>query len=229
MIILLARASARYYGRIDAELALGDICLMIRSYEHGEDGSVLLHDMQAGIPPRNWMPAGSIMEKTSNGYRWTHSRGEGEVLEVFIDTIYSRSEHIGSLKTNLIKLGAEREFSDLLARKLDILGQDLELVKREWRSLAGPIDLLCVERQSLRPVCIEVKRRRVDINALWQTKRYLDAIASCHLYENAPRARGLLIGPVIAQKVRERLSEEEMIDAIRVSYTELYEWNSPSK
>jgi RecB family endonuclease NucS len=219
MIVILARASARYQGRIDAELSLGDVCILIRDIESGGDGSVLIHDMQMGIPPRNWMPAGSSMQVTEGGYVFEHEK-RGEKLEVWVETIYASQSHYSQLTSKLAKLGAEREFSDRLALQVQLLG-DLVLVAREWRTPCGPVDLLCQDVNEC-PVAIEVKRRAIDPNAVWQMRRYLHAIGEDPAWKDQV-PRGILVAPSL-QKAAQRLIEQfDDLEFIRVTFDQLKE------
>jgi endonuclease len=218
MIMIMARASAQYQGRIDAELALGDVCIMIRDVESGGDGSVLIHDMQGGLPPRNWMPAGSEIEEIEGGLAVTHLKRE-ERLEIYIETVYAQQYHESTLVSKLNKLGAEREFSDRLATFLGLIGPGYTLIGREWRTVAGPVDLLCYDANGTL-VAIEVKRRAINPNAIWQMRRYLHALARMSEWAGAPM-RGLVIAPSLENAAKAMLREHADIDFVRVHYDDL--------
>jgi RecB family endonuclease NucS len=218
MRIIIARASARYAGRIDAELGLGDVCILIRDYESGGDGSVLVMDLEKGLGPRNWMPAGSITESTAAGLRIEHP-GRGELLEIFIATIWSEQGASCQLRGDLRKLGAEREFSDVLATRLEMLGQGLHLVGREARTSAGPVDLLLTDAQQ-QPILVEVKRRRVTLADCYQLRRYLHALAASDQWHDHT-LRGLLVGPVLAKNAKLLIDADEQLTFIRLSYHDL--------
>lgn len=218
MIVILCRASAVYSGRIDAELSLGDICLLVKDTESGGDGSVILHDMCEGMSPRNWMPAGTDMIVSPGMIVFEHFKRE-EKLEVFVEKIYEEHCYPSSLKTKLAKLGAEKEFSDLLAHHLHLVNKELSLIKREWRSGAGPLDLLCIDTKG-NPIAIEVKRRHIDPNAVWQMRRYLHALESDPEWEGKT-ARGIMVAPSLQKSAKAMIDQFHDIEFCRVKYEDM--------
>ena len=191
--VISARLSARYEGRIEAALSVGDVVMIIRDYKSGGDGSVVLLSAASGVLPRNWMPAGSTHEKVLGGYRFVHEKKQ-EILEVYIDKIYFELHAPGDIDTHLEKIGAEKEFADLLAADLDLIEPGLELIGREVPTLVGPIDILAWDSFK-RPVIIEVKRRKANGGAdLYQWKRYWDAIHSDPAW-GRKKPRGFIVAP----------------------------------
>jgi endonuclease len=220
MRVIIARASARYTGRIEAQLGLGDICIMHRDPQLGGDGSVLLHDLTRGLNPRNWMPGGTVCEPQPWGYVFTHRSGER--LEVYVETVFSDSEHRAELRGELVKTGAEREFSNLIAENLHRLGDSLALVQREFRTPAGPMDLLCLDdSDEQRPVCVEVKRARVCLADCYQAHRYLHALDAMSDWSDAPAARALLVGPVLAKNAKALIDAHDRLAFVRLGYADL--------
>lgn len=219
MILICARASAQYSGRIDAELALGDVIIQIRDAESGGDGSVLIHSMYGGLPPKNWMPAGSEYREEAGYILCVHRRRE-EQLEVWIEQEYSRQQWVPSLKGEIAKLGAERDFSDALATKPHLLEKGLRIMGREYRTSAGPIDIMGYHLPGIHIkeklpvfrghhlVAVEVKRRRADPSAWWQMRRYLDALSVSHSW---CVRRGILAAPSLANATRTLLEERPEI------------------
>jgi hypothetical protein len=216
-----ALGSARYSGRTDAELTLGDIMLCLREPALGGDGSALIICQQQGMLPRNWMPGGSVITKRPGGYIIEHA-AKGEALEVFIDTIYNEHAQPAGTRGELHKMGAEREFSDLIAANLDRLGPrgTYELVAREWRTTAGPVDLLLRETATGCPVVVEVKRSRIGPADLYQLRRYTDALASMDEW-SCYEARGIMVAPVLSKNAKPLIDSDPVVRFVRLSYQDL--------
>lgn len=207
------RAMARYTGRIDAELGLSDVVLIIK-----DDGAVVLHSMQAGVNPRNWMPSATEMDVIPGGLRFHHAK-RGETLEVFIEQEYARIETEPSLAGDLVKLGAEREFGDLLAADVERIEKGMSLISREYRTPAGPVDLFCHDRQG-NPTCIELKRVRVTLDAVWQCKRYLFHLQQMEEWQGTT-PRGILVAPSLQKTAGSALVDEPHMSFVRIRYEDL--------
>jgi RecB family endonuclease NucS len=219
MQLIAARLSARYSGRIEAELSLGDAILLIRDYQSGGDGSVALYGAR-GLQPRNWMPAGARHERTASGYRFSLSRGSlNEVLEVYIETVHGSLELVPQLDPVLVKLGGEREFADLLAAGLGRIEPGLEPLGREVRTAAGPIDIMARDGER-RPVIIEVKRRQATLADLYQWRRYRDAIQADREWGRM-HPRGLIIAPAATRELLAALDAEPRLVFVRLRYEDL--------
>jgi endonuclease len=218
MKVLFARLSCTYSGRVDANLSLGDYLLMLRDPRMGGDGSCLVYSTSKGLGARNWMPPGSTLIENEQGFIIEH-RPRGEKLEIYIEQIHWQGDALPSLEGELVKMGAEREFSDLLSLRLHMLGGGLELIGREERTPAGPIDLLLLEDE--RPVAVEVKRQRVTPADAWQLRRYLHAITTMPEWDDAPPPRGILVAPVLAKKAKELIDGDEQLSFVRVTYPDL--------
>jgi RecB family endonuclease NucS len=217
MRIILARASARYTGRIETDLGLGDVIIQIRSVESGGDGSVLVHDIQKGLQPRNWMPAESVLEDQGNILVFTHRKGER--LEIYLDTVYL--DHVQSgemIRAEMVKTGTEREFSDLLVRKLHLVDPNLTVGEREYRTPAGPLDILCLDSQNNdRPVCIECKRVKVSLSDVYQARRYLHSLDMSPEWEGLPPARAVLVAPSLQKNAKALIDRDERLSFKRLS------------
>lgn len=247
MRLIAARLSARYSGRIEAELSLGDALLLIRDYESDGDGSVVLLDAAGGVQPRNWMPAGSSHEERLGGWIFRYP-SRNEILEVFIEKVYVDQTFEANMITHLHKIGAETEMSDLLAKNIKVLDtldelkdefKDISFIDREFRTSAGPIDIMASDKYGL--VVIELKRvgGRASVADLYQLQRYIDALRiegiDKNLIDSLPKqrgrkpltprspVRGLLIAPGATKQLNAKLDSEEMdwISFLRLSYKEL--------
>jgi len=216
MLTIHCRAMARYQGRIDAELGLGDLVIIIKSEEYGGDGSVVVHGPSL-VTPSNWMPAGTVLREQP-GYLVFEHVERGELLEVWVEEEYHRHPQPVGLVGTLVKLGAEREFSDRLGEDPWLIEDGLGLVEREYRTPAGPVDLLCVDPGGM-AVAVEVKRRIIDTSALWQLKRYLAHLKQDPQWESG--VRGILVGPHLRNSCKSHLAEEPDITFKRLGFEDI--------
>jgi RecB family endonuclease NucS len=213
---MFVRCMARYTGRIDAELELGDRILMIL-----HSGAVLLYAIGDGIKPKNWMPPGSyIASRDEDTIVFSSPKGD-ERLEIFVDQMWFDQRCVGTLHGRLVKLGSERELSDLLAWRLDMVEPGLEMVGREYRTEVGPIDMLCFSRRDHNPVAIEVKRIRSSIGSevIYQLLRYLHALEQMPQWQGTT-PRGILVAHSISRPALELLRRNDM-QFVRLSYDDV--------
>lgn len=220
----------RYTGRIDAELSMTDCVLLLRDGD-GEDGSCLLYAVALGVTPRNWMPAGSIVRISDAGFDIEHV-ARGERLQVWLDRTHPHETRFttSTLHGELVKVGDERAFSALLSRSPEAWLSGLHSIEREYRTSAGPVDIFGVLDD--RPVCVEVKRRRITLADTYQLLRYLDAVTPARDAGAPAQAMiplGVLVAPVLAEPARRRISEVnehapiELLRFVRMSWERLTE------
>lgn len=217
MRVIFARCRVIYTGRIDAELEIGDR-LIIRK----DDGAVIVHGHE-GLKEKNWMPSGSTWHEEP-GMVLCEFPPRGERLEIYIDEIHSDNEHRAYLAGRLIKLGSEREFSDLIYKHLDLISPGLRPLRREAPTPVGPIDILAqdISGEVVVLVAVEVKRGRgVGPEVAYQVQRYLDALEKMPEWADQPK-RGIVIAPGLVKGCRELLAEKG-IDFFRLSLEELEE------
>lgn len=215
-LVIAARCSARYSGRIDAELSLGDAVLIIRDPEDGGDGSIVIYSAAAGVLPRNWMPAGSEIEWHPGGLTAEHHK-RGEKLEIYIDKVHFQQQAPDQLDPHLEKVGKEKDLADLLADNLELLGEEgLSLVGREVRSSAGPMDILAFDATN-RPVIVEVKRRRSSVQDLWQWYRYEKAVRRDPQF-GRKHPRGIIVAPSATRALLDALKEEPRVRLLRLTF-----------
>ncbi|WP_277212884.1 endonuclease NucS [Isoptericola croceus] len=179
MRLVVARCSARYTGRLTAHLPLATRLLVVKS-----DGSVLLHSDGGSYKPLNWMsPPCSLAvsepdgEATGRGVTevWTvqHQKSDDR-LEIDLHEVHHDSAHDLGIDPGLVKDGVEAHLQELLAAQIELLGAGHTLVRREYMTAIGPVDILAKDADG-GTVAVEIKRRG-DIDGVEQLTRYLDLL-----------------------------------------------------
>ena len=168
MRLLVARCEVRYTGRLTALLPEAVRLLILKA-----DGSVLVHDDAGGFKPLNWMTGPTHIEELGDVLLVRKPKTE-DVLEIRLAEILSDVVHDMGESAALQKDGVERDLQLELAATPAALGEDLTLVKREWTTEVGPVDLLCRDEDG-GWVAVEIKRIGT-IDAVEQLTRYLGFI-----------------------------------------------------
>jgi RecB family endonuclease NucS len=173
--LVIARCSVDYSGRLNAHLPLATRLLV-----HKGDGSLLVHSDGGSYKPLNWMspPCTLTVEDPSDDdvveqWRVTHVKS-GDALVVRIHEILHDSTHELGIDPGLQKDGVEADLQRLLAEQVGVIGEGLTLVRREFPTAIGPVDLLLREPGG-GTVAVEVKRRG-DIDGVEQLTRYLELL-----------------------------------------------------
>src|SRR5213596_1037206 len=165
MRLLVARCEVRYTGRVTAVLPEAVRLLILKA-----DGSVLVHDDAGGFKPLNWMTGPTLSEELGDVLLVRKPKTE-DVLEIRLAEILSEVVHDMGESAALQKDGVERDLQLALADAPDALGEPLTLVKREWATEIGPVDLMCKDAAG-EWVAVEIKRVGT-IEAVEQLTRYL--------------------------------------------------------
>jgi len=166
--LLVARCEVRYSGRLNAVLPEAVRLLILK-----DDGSVLVHDDAGGYKPLNWMTAPTAVEDDGDTLIVRKPKTE-DVLEIRLVEVLSDVTHDMGESAALQKDGVERDLQEQLAAQPIALGEELVLVKREWPTEVGPVDLMCKDAAG-EWVAVEIKRI-ATIEAVEQLTRYLDFI-----------------------------------------------------
>jgi len=170
MRLLVARCEVRYTGRLAAYLPEATRLLLLK-----EDGSVLVHADAGGYKPLNWMTPPTVVEETADGIVVRKRAGKTEDrLEIRLAEVLSDVTHDMGEPAGLEKDGVERELQVELAALPEVLEPGLRLVRREWPTDIGPVDLVCRDEND-GWVAVEVKRV-ATIEAVEQLSRYLERI-----------------------------------------------------
>jgi RecB family endonuclease NucS len=165
--LVIARCSVDYVGRLTAHLPLATRLLVVKA-----DGSVLVHSDGGSYKPLNWMSPPCTLVETD--LAWTVTNKAGEQLIIFIDSIEHDSAHDLGVDPGLTKDGVEAHLQKLLAEHVHTLGAGFRLVRREYPTPIGPVDLLVRDPDGA-AVAVEIKRRG-EIDGVEQLTRYLELL-----------------------------------------------------
>ena len=167
---MVARCEVRYTGRLTAVLPEALRLVMVKS-----DGSVMVHADSGGYKPSNWMVAPTVIEEEPGLMVVRKRAGAAEDrIEIRIAEVVSDVTHDMGEAAALEKEGVEAELQELLADSPALCGEGFRLVKREWPTDIGPVDLMCRDSDDAY-VAVEVKRVGT-IDAVEQLSRYLERI-----------------------------------------------------
>jgi endonuclease len=177
------------------------------------DGSVLVHSDGGSYKPLNWMsPPCRLAEEPG---RWVVTGKSGETLTITVEEIISDSSFDLGIDPGLVKDGVEAHLQELLAEQMQVLGEGWRLVRREYPTAIGPVDLMCRDADG-GSVAIEIKRRG-EIDGVEQLSRYLDLLNRDPLL--AP-VRGIFAAQEIKPQARV-LAEDRGIRCVILDYGSL--------
>jgi RecB family endonuclease NucS len=191
--LLVARCEVRYTGRLTAFLPEATRLLVFKA-----DGSVLVHSDAGGYKPLNWMTPPTVVEDHPDRIVVRKRAGRSEDrLEIRVAEVLSDVTHDLGEAAGLEKDGVERQLQEELAARPEVLGEGLRLVRREWPTDVGPVDLMCTDADG-ELVAVEVKRV-ATIEAVEQLSRYLERIGA---EPGARECRGVLAALVVRPQAR---------------------------
>jgi endonuclease len=203
--LVIARCSVDYAGRLSAHLPLATRLLIVKA-----DSSVLVHSDGGSYKPLNWMsPPCRLTEEPG---RWIVTGKSGETLTIGIEEIISDSAFDLGVDPGLQKDGVESHLQELLAAQMQVLGEGWRLVRREYPTAIGPVDLMCRDGLGA-SVAIEVKRR-AEIDGVEQLTRYLELL-------NRDPLLAPVSGVLAAQEIRPQartLAEDRGIRCVVLDY-----------
>ena len=216
MRLVIARCTVDYDGRLTAHLPEAVRLLMVKA-----DGCVSIHADGGAYKPLNWMnsPNPLTIDEDKDGGNaeavWTVRNPGGEMLTIILHEVLSDVSHEMGLDPGLRKDGVEARLQALLAADPTTVADGLRLVRREYPTDIGPVDLLCRDADGVAGA-IEVKRRG-EIDGVEQLTRYLDFL------NRDPMLRPVR-GVFVAQEIRPQarvLAEDRGIGCVVVDYDEL--------
>ena len=206
MRLIVARCEVRYSGRLHAVLPEALRLLMIKS-----DGSVMVHADTGGYKPQNWMTPPTVIEEEPGSIVVRKRAGATEDrLDIRIAEVVSDVTHDMGEAAALEKDGVERDLQEALASAPEHCGEGFRLVRREWPTDIGPVDLMCRDPDD-GWIAVEIKRV-ATIDAVEQLSRYLERI---RLDPAMGACRGVLAAQTIKPQAR------VLADARGIAYVEV--------
>ncbi|MGV1037132.1 MAG: endonuclease NucS [Candidatus Nanopelagicales bacterium] len=219
MRLVVATCSVDYVGKLSAHLPMAKRLLLLKS-----DGSVSVHADDRAYKPLNWMsPPCLLKDQTNNSGSgtWTVENKAGDSLIITIEEVHHDSSHELGVDPGLVKDGVEAHLQELLADQVGTFGAGWRLVRREFPTAIGPVDLMCRDADGV-AVAVEIKRRG-EIDGVEQLTRYLELLNRDPLL--APVA-----GVFAAQEIKPQartLAEDRGIRCVVVDYDQLRGFDDP--
>jgi RecB family endonuclease NucS len=213
MRLVVARCTVDYAGRLTAHLPPAVRLIMVKA-----DGCVAVHADGGAYKPLNWMNAPNTVTESVDGDGqacWVVQAAKGETLTITLHEVLSDSSHELGVDPGLWKDGVEAHLQELLAANCATIAPGLRLVRREYPTDIGPVDLLCRD-ESGHTVAIEIKRRG-EIDGVEQLARYLEFL------ERDPMLRPVR-GVFVAQQIKPQarvLAGRRGITCVEVDYDAL--------
>ena len=213
--LVIARCQVDYVGRLTAHLPMARRLLLVKA-----DGSVSIHADDRAYKPLNWMsPPCSLLEQPD---RWTVTNRSGEQLLIAIDEVLHDASFELGVDPGLQKDGVEAHLQELLAAHITTLGVGWTLVRREYMTAIGPVDILCKDSAGL-TVAVEIKRRG-EIDGVEQLTRYVE------LLNRDPQLRPVR-GVFAAQEIKPQarvLATDRGIGCVTLDYAALRGHDDPT-
>jgi RecB family endonuclease NucS len=206
--LVIARCSVDYSGRLDAHLPEANRLIMVKA-----DGCVAIHADGGAYKPLNWMNAPNTF--VDNGDHWVVTNPKKETLTITLHEVMSDVEQELGDDPGLQKDGVEAHLQELLAASPHAIEEGLRLVRREYPTAIGPIDLVCRDDADV-VVAIEVKRRG-EIDGVEQLTRYIERL---ELDSSLGTIRGVFVAQVVKPQAKV-LAESRGFSWVEVNYDEL--------
>jgi RecB family endonuclease NucS len=206
---VIAQCTVDYLGRLTAHLPSARRLLLVKA-----DGSVSVHADDRAYKPLNWMSPPCWLTETLDGDAaiWVVQNKAGEQLRITLEDVEHDSSHELGTDPGLVKDGVEAHLQELLAEHIELLGEGYTLVRREYMTAIGPVDILCRDAES-RSVAVEIKRRG-DIDGVEQLTRYLELL-------NRDTLLAPVAGVFAAQQIKPQartLAEDRGIRCLTLDY-----------
>jgi len=213
MRLVIAECTVDYHGRLTAHLPRATRLIMVKA-----DGCVAIHSDGGAYKPLNWMTAPNTVLETET--EWVVANPKGERLTISIHEVFSDSAHALGVDPGLVKDGVEAHLQQLLAERPWVLEEGMALIRREYPTDIGPVDLLCSDASG-NTVAVEIKRRG-EIDGVEQVARYVERL---NLDSRLAPVRGLFVAQSITPQAR-TLADARGVETIEVDYDGLREIES---
>jgi len=208
MRLVIARCSVDYTGRLAAHLPEATRLIMVKG-----DGCVAIHADGGAYKPLNWMNAPNRLIEQEGSWEVTNPKGER--LVITLHEVLSDSSHPMGIDPGLTKDGVEAHLQELLASSPEAIEDGLVLVRREYPTAIGPVDLVCRDADGT-VVAVEVKRRG-EIDGVEQLTRYVERLS---LDSSLGRVRGVFVAQRVKPQARV-LAEARGYRCVEVDYDTL--------
>ena len=208
MRVLIADCSVEYTGRLDARLPRAPRLILLKA-----DGSIAVHSDSKAYKPLNWMTPPCSIHETEDGLVATN-RSDERLQIVLHHVLLDETVHLGE-DPGLEKEGVEAELQELIAERVQALRDDFALVRREYPTDIGPVDLLCRDGDG-RSIVVEIKRVG-EITGVEQVLRYQERL---DLNPALAPTRGMLVAPTIKPQARV-FAEGRGVECVEVDLDEL--------
>ncbi|MDG2438376.1 MAG: endonuclease NucS [Ilumatobacter sp.] len=214
MRLVIARCSVDYAGKLAAHLPEANRLIMVKA-----DGCVAIHADGGAYKPLNWMNAPNKVveehDESAGCHRWIVTKQKKETLTITLHEVLSDSDHELGTDPGLQKDGVEAHLQELLAASPEAIEDGLTLVRREYPTAIGPIDLVCRDEADM-VVAVEVKRRG-EIDGVEQLTRYIERLK---LDSSLGNIRGVFVAQVVKPQAKV-LAESRGFTWVEVDYDEL--------
>ncbi len=208
MRLVIARCTVQYVGRLEATLPEATRLIMVKN-----DGCVAIHADGGAYKPLNWMNAPNTIKESAT--EWIVTNPKGETLTITLHEVLSELNEEFGVDPGLTKDGVEAHLQELLAASPETMEEGLRLVRREYPTAIGPVDLVCRDRDD-QVVAIEVKRRG-EIDGVEQLTRYIERL---HLDSSLGAIRGMFVAQIIKPQARV-LAESRGFRCVEIDYDSL--------
>jgi RecB family endonuclease NucS len=206
--LVIARCTVDYDGRLSAHLPEATRLIIVKS-----DGCVAIHADGGAYKPLNWMNAPNRQHEDAD--RWVVTNAKGERLTIILHDVLSDTTWDMGADPGLRKDGVEAHLQELLAATPSAIEQGMTLVRREYPTAIGPVDLVCRDVDG-RVVAVEVKRRG-EIDGVEQLVRYIERL---RLDSTLGEVRGVFVAQIVKPQAR-TLAEARGLRWIEVDYDAL--------
>jgi RecB family endonuclease NucS len=206
--LVVAECTVDYDGRLTAHLPRAVRLIMVKA-----DGCVAVHADGGAYKPLNWMTAPNTVRQSDE--EWVVTNPKGEALTITLHQVLSDTSHDLGDDPGLQKDGVEAHLQELLSIEPTHLGEGMRLIRREYPTDIGPVDLLCRDADN-QVVAVEVKRRG-EIDGVEQLTRYLDFL---NRQPDLSPVRGMFVAQEIKLQAK-TLARDRRIDWVEVDYDEL--------
>ncbi|AEC51574.1 hypothetical protein PNA2_0657 [Pyrococcus sp. NA2] len=196
VVTVFARCKVYYEGRAKSELGEGDRIIIVKP-----DGTFLVHQNKKREPV-NWQPPGSIVSIEGNSIISIRRRPR-EKLEVELIDVYAVVVFLAEDYKELALTGSEAEMAKLIFENPEVIEEGFKPMFREKPIKHGIVDIMGVDKNG-NIVILELKRRKADLHAVSQLKRYVDALKE----EYGERVRGILVAPSLTEGAKKLLEKE---------------------